>query len=63
LLHFPGLRARLELFSDAGDPNHLHYALLADLPGADALEKIMTSMHRFCDAFEQQVTPEAVPAG
>jgi hypothetical protein len=61
LLRFPDLRARLELFSETGDPNHLHYALLTDLPGADALEKIMTSMYRFCDAFEQQVTQEAVP--
>lgn len=54
LLHFPELRARLELFSDPKDPNLLHYSLLTDLPGADTLETILASMHRFCDAFEQQ---------
>ena len=54
LLHFPELRARLELFSDPKDPNLLHYSLLTDLPGAETLETILASMHRFCDAFEQQ---------
>lgn len=54
LLNFPGLRARVELFSNPKDPNHLHYSLLTDLPGAETLETIMASMHRFCDAFEQQ---------
>jgi len=55
LLRFPGLRARLELFSDVKDPNHLHYSLLADLPEADTLETIMASMHQFCDAFEHEI--------
>ncbi|HLO16025.1 MAG TPA: hypothetical protein VK206_14425 [Anaerolineales bacterium] len=58
LLHFPGLRARLELFSDTKDPNHLHYSLLTDLPGADTLETIMASMQRFCDAFEHAIAQE-----
>lgn len=58
LLYFPELRARLELFSDPKDPNHLQYSLLADLPGADTLEAIMAAMDRFCDAFEQQITQE-----
>ena len=47
LLRFPGLRARLDLFSDPKDPNHLHYSLLADLPGADTLEMIMDALCRF----------------
>jgi hypothetical protein len=58
LLGFPGLRARLDLFLDPKDPNHLHYSLLADLPGADTLETIMASLHRFCEAFEQQFAQE-----
>lgn len=57
LLRFPGLRARMELFSDPKDPNHLHYSLLTDLPGADSLETIMDSLCQFCDAFEQQTAP------
>jgi hypothetical protein len=61
LLRFPELRARLDLFSDPKDPNHLHYSLLTDLPGADTLETIMTAMHRFCDAFEQQRAQEGIP--
>lgn len=60
LLRFPGLRARLELFSDPRDPNHVHYSLLTDLPGADTLETIMDSLCRFCDAFEQQTTQIAM---
>ena len=60
LLHFPGLRARLDLFSDPKDPNHLHYSLLTDLPGADTLETIMAAMHRFCDAFEQEIMQERI---
>lgn len=60
LLRFPALRARFDLFSDPKDPHHLHYSLLTDLPGAETLEKIMDSLCRFCDAFEQQTTPEAV---
>lgn len=55
LLQFPGLRSRLELSSDSGDPNHLDYSLLADLPGADTLETIMVSMQQFCDAYEQAI--------
>ncbi len=55
LMCFPGLRSRLELFSDFQDPNHLHYSLLADLTEADTLERIMASMHQFCEAFEQQI--------
>jgi len=55
LLNFPGLRARFDLFSDPKDPNHLHYSLLADLPGVDTLEAIMAALCRFCDAFEQQI--------
>jgi hypothetical protein len=58
LLRFPGLRARLELFSDPKDPNHLHYSLLTDLPEADTLETIMASMHQFCDAFEKEIPRE-----
>ena len=58
LLRFPGLRARLDLFSDPKDPHHLHYSLLTDLPGADTLETIMDSLCRFCDAFEQQTAPQ-----
>jgi hypothetical protein len=58
LLRFPGLRARLELFSDRKDPHHLHYSLLTDLPGADTLETIMASMQRFCEAFEQEFAQE-----
>jgi hypothetical protein len=60
LLKFPELRARLDLFSDSKDPNHLCYFLLADLPGAETLEKIMDSLSEFCDAFEQQ-TVQADP--
>lgn len=55
LSRLPGLRARLDLFSDPKDPNHLHYSLLADLPGADTLETIMASLQRFCDAFEHEI--------
>jgi hypothetical protein len=58
LLRFPGLRARLDLFSDPKDPHHLHYSLLTDLPGAETLETIMDSLCRFCDAFEQQTAPQ-----
>jgi hypothetical protein len=58
LLRFPGLRARLELFSDPKDPNHLHYSLLTDLPGAETLEMIMDALCRFCEAFEQQTVQE-----
>jgi len=61
LLRFPGLRARLELFSDPKDPNHLHYSLLTDLPGAETLEMIMDALCRFCDAFEQQMTQAETP--
>ena len=60
LLCFPGLRARLDLFSDPKDPHHLHYSLLTDLPGAETLEMIMESLCRFCDAFEQQTTTQLV---
>ena len=59
LLRFPGLRARFDLFLDPKDPHHLHYSLLTDLPGVDTLEAIMTAMHRFCDAFEQQSVQES----
>ncbi len=55
LLRFPELRARLELFSDPKDPNHLDYLLLTDLPGADTLETVMASMHQFCEAYEQAI--------
>ncbi len=55
LLRLPELRARLELFSDPKDPNHLDYLLLTDLPGADTLERVMASMHQFCDAYEQAI--------
>jgi hypothetical protein len=58
LLRFPGLRARLDLFSDPTDPHHLQYSLLTDLPGAETLETILAAMHRFCDAFEQQIAQE-----
>jgi len=58
LLRFPGLRARMELFSDPKDPNHLHYSLLTDLPGAETLEMIMDALCRFCEAFEQQTVQE-----
>ena len=58
LLGFPGLRARMELFLDPKDPNHLHYSLLTDLAGAETLETIMACLHRFCDAFEEQFTQE-----
>jgi hypothetical protein len=58
LLNFPGLRARLDLFSDPKDPNHLQYSLLTDLPGADTLETIMASLHCFCEAFEQELPQE-----
>ena len=54
LLSLPELRARLDLFSDPKDPNHLYYFLLTDLSGAETLERIMDSLSRFCDAFEQQ---------
>ena len=60
LLRFPGLRARLELFSDPRDPSHVHYSLLTDLPGVETLETIMDSLCRFCDAFEQQTAPEVM---
>lgn len=55
LRRLPELRARLELFSDPRDPNHLDYLLLTDLPGADSLETVMASMHQFCDAYEQAI--------
>ncbi len=55
LLRLPELRARLELVSDPKDPNHLDYLLLTDLPGADTLERVMASMHQFCDAYEQAI--------
>ena len=55
LMRFPGLRSRLELFSDSKDLNHLYYSLLADLTEADTLEIIMASMHQFCEAFEQEI--------
>ena len=55
LLRLPALRARLELFPDFRDPNHLNYSLLTDLPEADTLESIMASMHQFCDAYEQAI--------
>ena len=58
LLRFPGLRARLDLFSDPRDPHHLHYSLLTDLPGAETLETIMASLCRFCDDLEQQIAGE-----
>lgn len=58
LLGLPGLRARMELFLDPKDANHLHYSLLTDLPGADTLETIMACLHRFCDAFEEQFAQE-----
>lgn len=58
LLRFPGLRSRFNLFSDSKDPNHLHYSLLTDLPGADTLERIMDSMCRFCDAYEHQIAQQ-----
>jgi hypothetical protein len=60
LLRFPGLRARFDLFSDSKDPNHVHYSLLTDLPGAETLETIMASLHRFCEAFEQEVAQEGI---
>ncbi len=53
ILQLPELRARLELSSDSRDPNHLDYLLLTDLPGAEALEMVMASMHQLCDAYEQ----------
>jgi hypothetical protein len=55
LLRLPELRARLELFSDPRDPNHLDYLLLTDLPGADTVESIMASMYQFCDEYEQAI--------
>ncbi|NJC98619.1 MAG: hypothetical protein C3F07_11775 [Anaerolineales bacterium] len=55
LLKFPGLRARFDLLSDPKDPNHLHYSLLADLPGVDTLEAIMAALCRFCDDLEKQI--------
>ncbi len=55
LLGLPELRARLELCSDPRDPNHLDYLLLTDLPGADTLERVMASMHQFCDDYEQAI--------
>jgi hypothetical protein len=58
LLRFPGLRARLELFSNPKDPNSLNYSLLTDLPEADTLETILASMHQLCDAYEQQIAEE-----
>jgi hypothetical protein len=58
LLRFPGLRARLDLFSDPKDPHHLHYSLLTELPGVETLETIMDALCRFCDAFEQQIAQE-----
>lgn len=58
LLDFPGLRARFDLFSDPKDPNYLHYSLLTDLPGVEALESIMASLSQFCEAFEQKIAQE-----
>jgi hypothetical protein len=60
LLRFPALRARLDLFSDPKDPNHLHYSLLTDLPGAETLETIMAALNRFCEAFEQHYAQESI---
>ncbi|MEO8357267.1 MAG: hypothetical protein ABI621_15275 [Chloroflexota bacterium] len=62
LLRLPGLRARMDLFSDPKDPNHLHYSLLTDLPAAETLDRIMDSMCRFCEAFEQQTIQEIDPS-
>ena len=62
LLNFPDLRARLELFSDPRDPNHVHYSLLTDLPGAEVLESIMTSLQHFCEAFEQELAHQEIAA-
>lgn len=61
LLRFPGLRARIDLFLDPKDPNHLHYSLLTDLPGAETLERIMDAMSRFCDTFEEHTAQEINP--
>lgn len=55
LLQFPRLRARIELSSSSGDPNHVDYSLLTDFPGADTLETLMASMQRFCEAYEQAI--------
>jgi hypothetical protein len=52
LLRFPGLRARLEMYSDSKEPNQLRYSLLTDLPEADMLESIMASMDQFCEVYE-----------
>jgi hypothetical protein len=62
LLNFPDLRARLDLFFDSKDPNHVHYSLLTDLPGAETLESIMASLQRFCEAFEQELAQEEIAA-
>lgn len=62
LLNFPDLRARLDLFSDPRDPNHVHYSLLTDLPGAEVLESIMTSLQHFCEAFEQDLAQQEIAA-
>ncbi len=62
LLNFPDLRARLDLFSDPRDPNHVHYSLLTDLPGAEVLESIMASLQHFCEAFEQELAQEEIAA-
>jgi hypothetical protein len=62
LLNFPDLRARLDLFFDSQDPNHVHYSLLTDLPGAETLESIMASLQRFCEAFEQELAQEETAA-
>lgn len=59
LLYFPGLRSRLEIYSNSQNPNQLSYFLLTDLPESGTLETIMASMHRFCDAYEnhgQEIT-------
>lgn len=52
LSHFPGLRSRLEIYSNSKNPNQLSYSLLTDLPEPDTLETIMASLHQFCDAYE-----------
>jgi hypothetical protein len=49
----------VELNPDFNDPNHLHYSLLADLPGAETLDAIMASLARFCDAFEQEAVRDS----
>jgi len=50
---FPSMRARLELAFDSVNKDELRYSLLTDLLTPDALETVMDSMRRFCDAYEQ----------